>query len=65
MYTGLIYNDVFSKSFNIFGSKWRNVYDNSTLMNNKMLELDPKTAYEGIPYPFGMDPAWQVTASLL
>ena len=23
MYTGLIYNDCLSKSFNIFGTKWR------------------------------------------
>lgn len=60
MYTGLIYNDMFSKSFNIFGSSWMNVYDNETLMNHRMLELDPTIAYTGTPYPFGMDPAWQV-----
>lgn len=59
IYTGLIYNDMFSKSLNIFGSSWRNVYDNKTLQANKMLELDPLDAYTQTPYPFGMDPAWQ------
>lgn len=64
IYTGLIYNDMFSKSFNIFGSKWRNVYDNKTLKDHKMLELDPAVAYDGDPYPFGMDPVWQVLNNL-
>ncbi|XP_071444730.1 V-type proton ATPase 116 kDa subunit a 1 isoform X1 [Hetaerina americana] len=61
MYTGLIYNDIFSKSLNIFGSYWDSNYDKKTLMNNKYLQLDPNsTAYVGYPYPFGMDPIWQV-----
>ncbi|XP_059489793.1 V-type proton ATPase 116 kDa subunit a 1 isoform X2 [Neocloeon triangulifer] len=61
MYTGLIYNDVFSKSLNIFGSNWQNNYDESTLMANKDLQLDPNsTAYLKYPYPFGLDPIWQV-----
>lgn len=60
IYTGLIYNDFFSKSLNIFGTSWRNVYEDGVLMNHTMLELDPKTAYIQTPYPFGMDPAWQV-----
>nr|QDR51048.1 Vha100-like protein [Manduca sexta] len=63
MYTGLIYNDMFSKSLNIFGSSWKNVYDNSTLIGNKMLELDPGVAYTQTPYPFGLDPAWQFAAN--
>lgn len=65
MYTGLIYNDMFSKSFNIFGSSWINVYDNDTLRDHKMLELDPKYAYTDTPYPFGMDPVWQVKSILI
>lgn len=60
IYTGLIYNDMFSKSLNIFGTSWRNVYPDGVLKNHSMLELDPKTAYTQTPYPFGLDPAWQV-----
>lgn len=49
MYTGLMYNDVFSKSLHLWHSGWdfRDV-DNTTI--------------EGVPnghvYPFGLDPAW-------
>lgn len=61
MYTGLIYNDVFSKSLNIFGSNWNIIYNTSTIMeNNDGLQLDPKTSFSGSAYPFGMDPLWQV-----
>lgn len=63
MYTGLIYNDMFSKSLNLFGSSWQNVYNISILPNHTMLELDPKTAYTQTPYPFGMDPVWQFAAN--
>nr|XP_041631630.1 V-type proton ATPase 116 kDa subunit a1 isoform X1 [Drosophila kikkawai] len=60
MYTGLIYNDIFSKSLNVFGSHWHMSYNKSTVMENKFLQLNPKVDYEGSPYPFGMDPIWQV-----
>ncbi|CAD7084291.1 unnamed protein product [Hermetia illucens] len=64
MYTGLIYNDIFSKSLNIFGSQWRIVYNTSTVMDNKVLQLDPGSdAYLQYPYPFGMDPIWQVASA--
>ncbi|XP_023949412.1 V-type proton ATPase 116 kDa subunit a 1 [Bicyclus anynana] len=59
IYTGLIYNDMFSKSLNIFGSSWRNVYDLHTLNSTSNFDLDPKVAYTGTPYPMGLDPAWQ------
>ncbi|KAG8230288.1 hypothetical protein J437_LFUL010191 [Ladona fulva] len=63
MYTGLIYNDLFSKSINIFGSNWKaDGYNESTLLKNALLQLDPadKNFYIQHPYPFGMDPAWQL-----
>ncbi|XP_063218129.1 V-type proton ATPase 116 kDa subunit a 1 isoform X2 [Bacillus rossius redtenbacheri] len=60
MYTGLMYNDVFSKSVNIFGSYWKINYNISTVTSNKDLQLDPAFDYEQHPYPFGLDPVWQV-----
>ncbi|XP_032596285.1 V-type proton ATPase 116 kDa subunit a1 isoform X3 [Drosophila grimshawi] len=64
MYTGMIYNDIFSKSLNIFGSHWHVTYNKSTVWNNTYLQLSPATSdYEGTPYPFGMDPIWQVASS--
>ena len=48
IYTGLIYNDIFSKSFNIFGSHWafrEDIFANGTLEGNvsltKTITLDP------------------------
>ncbi|XP_072939676.1 V-type proton ATPase 116 kDa subunit a 1-like isoform X2 [Epargyreus clarus] len=61
MYTGLIYNDIFSKSLNIFGSSWRNNYNQSTIMENRLLQLNPDSEdYTQTPYPFGIDPVWQL-----
>lgn len=60
MYTGLIYNDIFSKSLNIFGSHWQVNYNASTISSNKVLQLSPKTDFLETSYPFGMDPVWQV-----
>nr|CAD7258924.1 unnamed protein product [Timema shepardi] len=61
MYTGFIYNDVFSKSLNIFGSNWQIKYNMSTVWSNKDLQLNPGTdAYLQYPYPIGLDPVWQV-----
>ncbi|GFG28928.1 hypothetical protein Cfor_00334 [Coptotermes formosanus] len=61
MYTGFIYNDVFSKSLNIFGSYWSVNYNMSTITSNKDLQLNPSTKdYYQHPYPIGVDPVWQV-----
>lgn len=57
IYTGMIYNDIFSKSFNIFGSSWQ---VNSTKNYTDETTLNPTTDYTGDPYIFGMDPVWQV-----
>ncbi|CAH8564567.1 unnamed protein product [Dicrocoelium dendriticum] len=70
IYTGLIYNDVFSRSLNIFGSSWYPTYDNATLVRNSELQLEPGTVnqttdkmYAGYPYPFGLDPIWQMASN--
>ncbi|KAL1132711.1 hypothetical protein AAG570_010663 [Ranatra chinensis] len=61
IYTGFIYNDIFSKSFNIFSSHWLTNYNKSTIHENKFLQLNPSTAdYWGTPYPLGIDPVWQM-----
>ncbi|XP_062559216.1 V-type proton ATPase 116 kDa subunit a 1-like isoform X5 [Armigeres subalbatus] len=61
MYTGFVYNDIFSKSLNVFGSSWSINYNTSTVMSNKALQLNPASQdYSGIPYPIGLDPVWQV-----
>ncbi|XP_068908902.1 V-type proton ATPase 116 kDa subunit a 1 isoform X3 [Tenebrio molitor] len=62
MYTGLIYNDVFSKSLNIFRSNWviNNITKKDALSNDYMM-LDPAEGdYVDYPYPIGMDPVWQI-----
>ncbi|XP_068143467.1 V-type proton ATPase 116 kDa subunit a1-like [Drosophila tropicalis] len=61
IYTGLIYNDVFSKSMNLFGSGWRMNYNTSTVVNNGLnfITLRPNdTNFK--TYPLGMDPIWQL-----
>merc|ERR1719158_1540135 len=66
IYTGLIYNDVFSKSLNIFGSHWAIPLDftpapGDTIKLGNSLMLDPKDnrTYLNSPYPMGLDPVWQ------
>ncbi|XP_076292008.1 V-type ATPase subunit a family protein Vha100-2 isoform X1 [Lasioglossum baleicum] len=60
IYTGLIYNDVFSKSINLFGSSWSISYDVSTIYASHALQLNPadENDYQQTPYPFGLDPVW-------
>ncbi|ODN05833.1 hypothetical protein Ocin01_00844 [Orchesella cincta] len=60
MYTGLIYNDVFSKSLNLFGSEWFVKDSNQAIFRRKTTMLDPKTGLTDYTYPLGMDPVWQV-----
>lgn len=55
MYTGFLYNDVFAKSINIFGSRW--FINNATIPSGaKNYLLDPFHHYKGDPYWFGIDP---------
>uniref|UniRef100_A0A7N6BGS3 V-type proton ATPase subunit a n=1 Tax=Anabas testudineus TaxID=64144 RepID=A0A7N6BGS3_ANATE len=66
VYTGLIYNDCFSKSLNIFGSGWNvkamfsaKVWSATNISENRFLSLDPNVTgvFKG-PYPLGIDPIW-------
>uniref|UniRef100_A0AAR2KJJ0 V-type proton ATPase subunit a n=1 Tax=Pygocentrus nattereri TaxID=42514 RepID=A0AAR2KJJ0_PYGNA len=77
IYTGIIYNDCFSKSLNVFGSSWsvRAMFTakeaNWTpllliLFKKEMLQLDP--AVQGVfggPYPIGIDPIWNLASNKL
>ncbi|XP_072260156.1 V-type proton ATPase 116 kDa subunit a 1 isoform X4 [Pyxicephalus adspersus] len=75
VYTGLIYNDCFSKALNMFGSSWsvrpmftslQANWTEDLLKNVPVLQLDP--AVPGVfngPYPFGIDPIWSIAANKL
>ncbi|XP_066545856.1 V-type proton ATPase 116 kDa subunit a 2 isoform X1 [Amia ocellicauda] len=73
VYTGLIYNDCFSKSVNIFGSAWNvnamfkaGQWNASDLHSNALLTLDPNvTGVFNGPYPFGIDPIWNLATNRL
>ncbi|XP_006773934.1 PREDICTED: V-type proton ATPase 116 kDa subunit a isoform 1 isoform X2 [Myotis davidii] len=72
IYTGLIYNDCFSKSLNIFGSSWSvrpmfiSNWTEETLRGNPVLQLDPAVpGVFGGPYPFGIDPIWNIATNKL
>jgi V-type H+-transporting ATPase subunit a len=61
MYTGFVYNDIFSKSMNIFGSSWSvNMSKLQALELEEQVNLNPSFDYAGTPYFIGMDPVWQV-----
>lgn len=71
IYTGIIYNDMFSKSLNIFGSTWRvGLGEDFKFSDNPTFTLDPdphlnltntNRMFKGTPYPFGLDPVWQLS----
>ena len=49
LYTGLMYNDIFSKSLHIWQSGWDFSEGNGAVVHG---------ASNGHVYPFGLDPAW-------
>ncbi|KAF5324690.1 hypothetical protein D9611_004100 [Ephemerocybe angulata] len=53
IYTGFLYNDLFSKTLHLFHSGWT-FPDNST-----------RGVYTGHTYPFGLDPAWHGATNAL
>lgn len=63
IYTGIVYNDVFSKSLNIFGSSWQTSLTSEEIMKEEDVMMDPADTKEwyGFPYLFGVDPIWQVS----
>ncbi|KAM5135632.1 V-type proton ATPase 116 kDa subunit a 1 isoform 1-T1 [Mantella aurantiaca] len=75
VYTGLIYNDCFSKALNMFGSSWsvrpmftslKANWTDDLLKNVPVLQLDPDVngVFNG-PYPFGIDPIWSIATNKL
>uniref|UniRef100_A0A8D0L8M1 V-type proton ATPase subunit a n=1 Tax=Sphenodon punctatus TaxID=8508 RepID=A0A8D0L8M1_SPHPU len=71
VYTGLIYNDCFSKSLNIFGSGWNvsamvNHWQMDSLKSNAYLTMDPNISgvFNGV-YPLGIDPIWNLASNRL
>ena len=48
MYTGFMYNDIFSKSLHIWHSGWTFPEGSGTITG----------AFNGHTYPFGLDPGW-------
>ena len=55
MYTGLMYNDIFSKSLHIWHSGWSFPESNSSVVAEST----------GHVYPFGLDPAWHESDNAL
>nr|XP_025035518.1 V-type proton ATPase 116 kDa subunit a isoform X3 [Pelodiscus sinensis] len=73
IYTGLIYNDCFSKALNMFGSSWsvrpmflKGNWTEDLLRDTPVLQLDPAVpGVFGGPYPFGIDPIWNIASNKL
>ena len=62
IYSGAIYNDIFSKSVNVFGSAWHPSLSEEQIRSKKYDMISPGSnqSFYGSPYPFGCDPIWQL-----
>jgi V-type H+-transporting ATPase subunit a len=60
LYTGFVYNDIFSKSMNIFQSSWYINMTKAHALEIDQIDLNPSFDYAGTPYFMGVDPAWQL-----
>ncbi|KAL5260203.1 hypothetical protein ACHWQZ_G010350 [Mnemiopsis leidyi] len=63
-YSGLLYNEIYSKGLDIFGSSWRMPNDDQTYTSSDSVTLDPKYDY-GPPYYYGIDPMWILSENKL
>lgn len=66
IYAGLMYNDMFSLSLNLFGSRWKfEGQDDGTVEEGAL--ASPIGAYgsDATVYPFGLDPIWKVSSNEL
>lgn len=61
IYTGIIYNDCYSRSLNIFGTSWNSSSITSKELNtSRLIQYNVNQTFENLnPYPFGVDPIWQ------
>jgi V-type H+-transporting ATPase subunit a len=62
IFTGLIYNDIFSRSMHFWQSAWKWTIPDSGYEEGTSLEAELRGDYR---YPFGIDPAWHGTENNL
>lgn len=59
IYTGFIYNDLFSRSLNLFGFTWtvpELTSEQKKPGSSGYIQLDPAEHFTGSVYPIGIDP---------
>ena len=63
IYAGLLYSEFFAIGINLFGSRWSCVGD--SVCEPTFNISNAKGTSLGGPYPFGIDPAWDVSSNQL